>query len=82
MVGYDSRKIAQNPEGVKRDFGFPLLTFFRLRIVRDHNILGVLPEYEKWTYHAKHAHLKIPGWIEYTIYITINLNRPNIPTTQ
>jgi hypothetical protein len=29
MVGYDSRKIAQNLKGVKRDFGFPFSTIFQ-----------------------------------------------------
>ena len=35
MMGYDSRKIAQNRTCVKRDFGLLLVPFFRLIFVRE-----------------------------------------------
>lgn len=46
MVGYDSRKVAPNRTPVKQDFRLPLVSFFRHRMVRNHNILGVTPFYQ------------------------------------
>jgi len=38
MVGYDSREIAQNPKGVKRDFRLPLGSIFKNKTVRETTI--------------------------------------------
>ena len=42
MVNYDSRKIAQNRTGVKRDFRLPFRTIFQTQDRKgNHNLLGV-----------------------------------------
>ena len=48
IVGYDSRKIAQNRTGVKRDFMLPFSTIFQTQDRKgNHNILGVAPARQK-----------------------------------
>jgi|MudIll2142460700_1097286.scaffolds.fasta_scaffold1244087_2 hypothetical protein len=44
MVGYDSRKIAQNRTGVKRDFRLPFTIIFQTQDRKgNHNLLGAAP---------------------------------------
>ena len=48
MVGYDSRKIAQNRTGVKRDFRHPFSIIFQTQDRKEnHNLLGVAQANQK-----------------------------------
>jgi hypothetical protein len=56
MVGYDSRKIAQNRTGVKRDFRHPFSIIFQTQDRKgNHNLLGVAQANQKLLMHANNA---------------------------
>jgi hypothetical protein len=60
MVGYDSRKIAQNRTGVKRDFRHPFSIIFQTQDRKgNHNLLGVAQANQKLLMHANACNPKI-----------------------
>ena len=83
MVGYDSRKIAQNRTGVKRDFRHPFSIIFQTQDRKgNHNLLGVAQANQKLLMRANHSNIKGPGWVEYMIPITKIFKNSHNPTSR